>query len=67
MKTHEHASQLAEALAGLFEHCAMAHKHWGDGSNAREADAAQERARAALAAWDRHNAPPAQQNALDLS
>lgn len=36
---------LVEALKGLFEHCAMVHKHWGEGSNAREADAAIETAR----------------------
>ena len=37
--------KLVEALAGLFEHCAMIHKHWGEGSNAKQADAAQNAAR----------------------
>lgn len=43
------APELAEALAALFEHCAMVHKHWGDGDNTREANAAIERGRALLA------------------
>jgi dsRNA-specific ribonuclease len=64
MKTHDHAAQMAEALRDLFENCVMVHKHWGDGSNAREADAAQVDAQAALAAWDRHNAPAPEQKAL---
>jgi len=64
MNAHDHAAQLAEALRALFEHCAMVHKHWGDGSNAREADAAQVDAHAALAAWDKHNAPAPKQEAL---
>lgn len=33
-------AELRDALAGLFEHCAMVHKHWGEGCNQREADAA---------------------------
>lgn len=45
----EVAPELLAALEDLFEHCVMVHKHWGEGSNAREADAAQERARAAIA------------------
>ena len=40
---------LLAALEGLMEHCAMVHKHWGENSNAREADAAQDAARAAIA------------------
>ncbi len=40
---------LISALQGLFEHCAMVHKHWGDGSNQKEADAAITAARATLA------------------
>jgi len=64
MNAHDHAAQLAEALRGLFENCAMVHKHWGEGSNAREADAAQVDASAALAAWDKHNAPAPKQEAL---
>jgi hypothetical protein len=43
---------LAEALRGLFEHCAMIHKRWGDGSNVHEAAAALNNARAALALVD---------------
>ena len=39
---------LVDALEGLFEHCSMIHKHWGEGSNAREAQAAIDTARAAL-------------------
>jgi hypothetical protein len=31
---------MLEALKGLFEHCAMVHKHWGDGDNTKEANAA---------------------------
>ena len=41
---------LVGALKALFEHCAMVHKYWGDGSNAKEADAAIKSARAAIAA-----------------
>jgi hypothetical protein len=41
--------ELIAALRGLFEHCAMVHKHWGDGDNTRQADAAVASARAALA------------------
>ena len=42
-------AELVTALNGLFKHCAMVHKHWGEGDNTREADNAQEQARAALA------------------
>jgi len=42
------APDMAEALRGLFEHCAMVHKHWGDNCNRKEADAAIQAARAAL-------------------
>lgn len=34
------APAMLAALKALFEHCAMTHKHWGEGSNRREADAA---------------------------
>lgn len=44
------APDLLTALNGLFEHCAMVHKHWGDGNNQKEADAAIAAARAAIAA-----------------
>jgi len=39
---------LVNSLRGLFEHCAMIHKHWGEGDNMREAGAAIEAAHAAL-------------------
>lgn len=45
----ERNAELVVALNGLFEHCAMPHKHWGEGSNAKQADAAIAYARAALA------------------
>jgi hypothetical protein len=47
---HRAASDLLAALEGLFEHCAMIHKHWGDGDNQKEANAAIAAARAAIAA-----------------
>ena len=42
------APDLLEALEGLFEHCSMVHRHWGDGCNQREADAAVSLARQAI-------------------
>ncbi len=48
-----HADKLAERMKGLFEHCAMVHKHWGDGCNQAEADAAIKAAQAELAAYDK--------------
>ncbi len=42
------APELVQALADLFMHCEMIHKHWGEGCNAREAKAAREAARALL-------------------
>ena len=33
-------ASLIASLEGLFEHCAMLHKHWGDGCNAKQSDAA---------------------------
>lgn len=42
------APELAEALSEIFQHCVLVHKHWGDGSNQREADAAIAKGRAAL-------------------
>lgn len=38
--------ELLSALQGLFEHCAMIHKHWGEGSNAQAAQQAIEHAKA---------------------
>jgi len=50
------APELLEALEALFENCVMVHKNWGDNSNQRQADAAIEKARAAIAKakgeWD---------------
>jgi hypothetical protein len=34
------APDLLETLQGLFEHCCMIHKHWGENSNNKEADIA---------------------------
>lgn len=39
---------MVKALQGLFEHCSMIHKHWGEGCNQKEADEAIKSARAAL-------------------
>lgn len=39
---------MVAALEALFKHCAMIHKHWGDGSNQKEADAAIKAATAIL-------------------
>lgn len=43
------APELLEALQALFENCAMTHNRWGDGDNTKEADAAIQAARAAIA------------------
>lgn len=43
------APELLEALKGIFEQCALVHKRWGDGNNLREATAAIDTARAAIA------------------
>ena len=43
------APDLLAALKGLFENCAMIHRHWGDNDNQREASAAVDAARAAIA------------------
>lgn len=43
------APELLEAITGLFEHCAMIHKHWGDADNRQQADAAIATARATIA------------------
>jgi hypothetical protein len=34
------APEMLEALTALYEHCAMVHKHWGEGCNQKQADAA---------------------------
>jgi hypothetical protein len=39
---------LLAALKGLFEHCAMTHKYWGDNCNLKEANAAEQAAREAI-------------------
>jgi hypothetical protein len=43
------APDMLAAIEGLFEHCAMVHKRWGEGHNQREADAAIKAAHAAIA------------------
>ncbi len=43
------APDLLHALEQLFEHCSMIHKHWGDGCNQKQADAAIKAGRAAIA------------------
>lgn len=45
---NSHADML-EALEGLFKHCSMIHKHWGENSNAKKADEAIKFAQAAIA------------------
>lgn len=44
------APGMLAALVGLFEHCAMVHKRWGDNGNQKESDSAIAAARAAIAA-----------------
>ena len=39
------AVDLEAALRDLLQHCVMLHKHWGDGDNRAQADAAEKRAR----------------------
>lgn len=36
------------ALGGLYEHCTMSHKYWGDNCNIKQANAAIEAGKAAL-------------------
>ena len=43
------APEMLEALEGLFKECAMMHRYWGDGDNAKAADKAESFARAAIA------------------
>lgn len=43
------APDLLAALRDLYEHCAMVHKRWGDGSNDTEASAAIRAGQAAIA------------------
>lgn len=49
MHTSETSRELLSALEGIFEHCALIHKHWGEGCNAKEAKAAEAKAHAAIA------------------
>lgn len=42
------APELLAALQSLFDHCAMVHKHWGEGCNQKQADAAIAAGRAAI-------------------
>lgn len=44
------APELLAAMQDIFAQCAMTHKHWGDGDNNKQADAAVARARAAIKA-----------------
>ncbi len=48
-KIIEDRRALLAALKGLFEHCCMVHRHWGEGSNLKEANAAEEVAKEAIA------------------
>ena len=45
----EQRNDLLEACKALFRECSMVHKHWGDGSNQEQSDAAIAAARAAIA------------------
>jgi hypothetical protein len=47
-RVRDAAPDMLKALEALFEHCAMVHKHWGDGSNQRQADEAIKAAQAAI-------------------
>lgn len=40
--------EMRGALEGLFEHCTMVHRYWGENSNSKEADAAQAAALAVI-------------------
>jgi hypothetical protein len=64
MKPAEHAAQLAEALRDIASFADSAIQQ--DILNGEECYPMMESIRAALTAWDRHNAPPAEQTALDL-
>lgn len=44
------APAMLAALKALFKECTMTHKHWGEGYNAKEAQAAIDAAQAAIAA-----------------
>jgi hypothetical protein len=48
IKACNYHDELVKALTALFEHCAMIHKHWGEGSNQHEADTAIAKAKAIL-------------------
>lgn len=43
------APELLEALKGLYEHCAMIHKVWGEGNNQHQADEAIKAGKQAIA------------------
>jgi len=43
------APDLLESMQALFKHCSMIHSVWGENCNLKEANAAIERARAAIA------------------
>lgn len=42
-------AELLEALKGLYQHCAMIHSQWGEGSNQKQADEAIQRGKQAIA------------------
>jgi hypothetical protein len=46
------AAEQHAALKALFENCAMTHKHWGEGCNQKQSDAAQVAGRAVIAAYE---------------
>ena len=66
MKTHEHAAQLADLLQLFLENhnCLSKPENWPSKDAWPEAAS---RARQALAAWHKHNAPAPQQTALNLT
>ena len=70
MKTHDHAAQLAGALiemTAMHEIRLAAMRPDQKPNPGSAAENAHTQALAALAAWDKHNAPAPQQNALDLT
>jgi len=66
MKTHDHAAQLAMALRGAAECLQVAVEHWErrDGKTTAFEREIIRQSQAALAAWDKHNAPAPKQEAL---
>ena len=56
-KARADVAELRAALQGLFEQCAMVHKHWGADDNTKAANAAQNAARAMLAKLQSEDQP----------